>query len=456
MPDRVDACAKSVMEDNPDMSESRAFAICNAMENEGELEDVTFDAEKEMDEEDPCWDGYTMVGMKTENGRQVPNCVPDEDVPDANLSAPVQLAESIETEPIERVEESENQVRYKNLKLLSPGVWRDSASQTAVWYLPDGIKNLEIAEDNVVNIMHDDDNDVSAAGFIDPDSKEATEDGLYADVVLETDSAAGEYADQNLQKALETKGAKGFGGPSIELPADGHEVTFNAERGIQELAKGVIAGVGFVKNPASNPVSIARQTANRGVALSSGEQNPKVLERERRDMADAEEVRETLEEFGISTDDMDDEDVMSVAEEMHGELMPLVEGEDVENEEHEGEEEEPEDEETEMQEGAIDSLEEQIDDIWGKIEELEQMMMSEEELSEEIENAKADLAAAETVAELEEAKEELDKRLSDLEDEPEKPKTLAESNNEDGSIEFDEDTVATLPDRDRMSGAIRR
>lgn len=26
--------------------------------------------------EDPCWKGYHMVGTKTKNGREVPNCVP--------------------------------------------------------------------------------------------------------------------------------------------------------------------------------------------------------------------------------------------------------------------------------------------------------------------------------------------------------------------------------------------
>jgi len=26
---------------------------------------------------DPCWDGYTQVGMKMKNGKKVPNCVPD-------------------------------------------------------------------------------------------------------------------------------------------------------------------------------------------------------------------------------------------------------------------------------------------------------------------------------------------------------------------------------------------
>lgn len=26
----------------------------------------------------PCWDGYQQVGMKKKNGREVPNCVPEE------------------------------------------------------------------------------------------------------------------------------------------------------------------------------------------------------------------------------------------------------------------------------------------------------------------------------------------------------------------------------------------
>jgi hypothetical protein len=31
------------------------------------------------EQEDPCWDGYTMAGMKTKDGERVPNCVPEED-----------------------------------------------------------------------------------------------------------------------------------------------------------------------------------------------------------------------------------------------------------------------------------------------------------------------------------------------------------------------------------------
>lgn len=29
----------------------------------------------QFENENPCWDGYKQVGMKTKNGRQVPNCV---------------------------------------------------------------------------------------------------------------------------------------------------------------------------------------------------------------------------------------------------------------------------------------------------------------------------------------------------------------------------------------------
>jgi hypothetical protein len=33
-----------------------------------------------MNEEAPCWKGYKQVGMKDKDGRQVPNCVPNESV----------------------------------------------------------------------------------------------------------------------------------------------------------------------------------------------------------------------------------------------------------------------------------------------------------------------------------------------------------------------------------------
>lgn len=32
-----------------------------------------------VNEENPCWDGYEMIGMKMQNGKEVPNCVPIEE-----------------------------------------------------------------------------------------------------------------------------------------------------------------------------------------------------------------------------------------------------------------------------------------------------------------------------------------------------------------------------------------
>jgi hypothetical protein len=51
-------------------------------------EQASEDIEQAVDDavkfDNPCWDGYEMVGTKTdENGNEVPNCVPEEDVPDA-------------------------------------------------------------------------------------------------------------------------------------------------------------------------------------------------------------------------------------------------------------------------------------------------------------------------------------------------------------------------------------
>lgn len=46
------------------------------IEEEEELEE----AKKKMKGDDPCWDGYEMIGKKKKNGKEVPNCVPKEEV----------------------------------------------------------------------------------------------------------------------------------------------------------------------------------------------------------------------------------------------------------------------------------------------------------------------------------------------------------------------------------------
>lgn len=32
--------------------------------------------DKKEEKEGPCWKDYEMIGMKTKNGKKVPNCVP--------------------------------------------------------------------------------------------------------------------------------------------------------------------------------------------------------------------------------------------------------------------------------------------------------------------------------------------------------------------------------------------
>jgi len=166
-------------------------------------------------------------------------------------------------------------------------------------------------------------------------------------------------------------------------------------------------------------------------------------------MADAEELRETLEGAGIDTSDMDDEEVMSMAESLHSDLMGELEGEEMA--EHNEEEEEEEDEKEMMDDDARevmqDMINEEMDDLWGELDEIkEQMnemgaeMASESELSE----TKEELAAAETVKELQEAKEELDNRLRNLEEEPNnEDRTLAEGT--DWDPEYDSTDVSHSP-----------
>ena len=35
---------------------------------------------KYVEDKDPCWKGYEMIGMKKKGGKEVPNCVPKESV----------------------------------------------------------------------------------------------------------------------------------------------------------------------------------------------------------------------------------------------------------------------------------------------------------------------------------------------------------------------------------------
>jgi hypothetical protein len=38
--------------------------------------------------DDPCWNGYEKIGMKTKNGKKVPNCVPEKESATASPATP--------------------------------------------------------------------------------------------------------------------------------------------------------------------------------------------------------------------------------------------------------------------------------------------------------------------------------------------------------------------------------
>jgi hypothetical protein len=427
LPAKVEERAKAIKEENPDLSKSEAIAI----------------ARDQLDMADECPEGQTEV-----NGE----CVPVEDVGD--LVPSLSMKEKIrrndhpklftlsefQSKPIEREELGADEVLYKSVKILQSGTWTDSGSGETIWYSPRGLENLDVTDDNSINIMHDSGNEVSEVGEL---QNPRVQDGeLYADLKIETDSSAGAYADENLQQTLETNGAKGFGGPSVEIDAEGQEIEWNEDRGVKELTKGRISGLGLVKSPASKPTAFARQTANRGVALSEG-QNHYTHESDSIHMADVEEIRETLDSAGLGDviDDMSDEEVMDMAENLHGDLMDDLEpedpdgeedGEDVENADDEEPDDENEEDDVDMQEGELveelQAVKQRVEVLEDEMEQMEYASPEDtEELSDELEATKENLADAETVQELEDAKEELDKRLSELEEQPDNDsrKTLA-------------------------------
>lgn len=57
-------------------AKDRVLAKLNVINGRQRLRGINFQENGSVDMEAPCWDGYEMIGMKTLNGKQVPNCVP--------------------------------------------------------------------------------------------------------------------------------------------------------------------------------------------------------------------------------------------------------------------------------------------------------------------------------------------------------------------------------------------
>ena len=397
---------------------------------------------------------------------------------------------SLETEPIERIEEDETHVRFRSLKLLSPGVWADAGSETATYYPPEGIANLEAHYDKSrydgppVNIMHDLDmeaweaHEPSIAGYVDPETLDTDDEGnLYGDVVFDTSKGAGQFADENLTSTLENEGTVGFGGPSVEIPGEGLQQSHDEVRDMPRVDGGRLTGVAMVMDPASKSVNFAKEAARRPIAMSESSPKPKVLTRKQEDMrtleAEPNDVRDALDQYGLGDviGDMDDEEMMDFAERLHDDIMDLLaesddtslayddkkkddEDDETEMGEHDGDDEEEED--TEMEAGDdVEQLREQMANLSSRLEDVEDAVsqaMTADDVNAELEDAAGEkLADVETVKTLEEAKEQLDARIKALEEEPAESKTLADASESDIDWSNADDGISYDPATGSMS-----
>ena len=459
LPPEVAERAESIKEDNPDMEAGEAIAIAydqldlanDCPEGQVEINGQCLDVETVEDvpptllEEDPCEPGWVMVGTKQQDGQTVPNCVPEEDADpadfDMSLSQPKFLADNdpLESSPIEREQLSDGEVAYRNIKLLDTGVWTDEASKTPTLYDGETFENLDLEYDGdgpPINVSHDLDNDgnvneASVGGYIEPDSVRTNGDALFADVVLQTDTGAGQFLDDNIRSALESGGAVGFS-PSVELTPLRMQETPNHPQADEHVTAARLSGTAFVRDPASRTVDFAYETANRAVAMSAVGQSTKRLDKVDTAMSDM-DIAGLAGELNLS------ESETSALLEKYKEDG---EEEDQEEEEEEGEMgqyedyyEEDEEDEQEMEDGHDEEdLMATISELKSRMEELEQehaqmrdQMMSEDDAE--------NLADADTVEDVEQRLSEVESTTKKLADEPADRKTLADT--ESGESVFD-------------------
>lgn len=471
--DDFDACVA----DNQDVDDPEAYCAEIKRKTESELSE----REEKALEESECGEGHVSVDGK---------CVPVEEVdapaPLLNSSESMHLTlKSLDSEPIERIEEGENTVRYTSVKLLSPGIWTDDGSKQATYYSPEGIANLTPEWDDSehdgppLNIMHDLDmeefeaHEASVAGHIDPDTLDTDDDdNLYADLVFDTSVGAGQFADENLKSTLENEGRVGFGGPSVEIPAEGLEQSHDQARDMPRVDGGLLTGAAMVMEPASKTVNFAREAARRPIAMS-GSKDAKAFTLKDAGMSpevDRGEIRAEVLGRTLQVDEIQEE-AQSIADELDvpvGEVMevldPLLDMDDEGEGEPEGDgedtemEDDPEDEEEEDEKEMddMDALRDQVANLSERLEDVEDAVaqaMSADEVESELQEVQQKLADAETVKELEEAKEELDRRLSQIEEEPAESRTLADSGDSEGFDFSDADSdIEYDPATGSMSG----
>lgn len=86
------------------------------------------------DKDDPCWDGYVMVGHKMKDGKKVPNCVPEESL-EANADALLEFGEDENLESWDLVDErdvdyEQEEALDKMIGLATTGAARPNAKSS--------------------------------------------------------------------------------------------------------------------------------------------------------------------------------------------------------------------------------------------------------------------------------------------------------------------------------------
>lgn len=268
--DAVKECAESIVAER-DVDKSTAFAICQSMENEGRLQQP----------------------------------------------AHIALAEQDTPGRIERIEQDDGTVRYRNLKLLGVGTWGDAATQRQFLYSERTIQALaDNIADTTLNLFHEQDNATTEVGRLDRDSVFIGEDdgGLYGDIVLSMDKPASEFADEALQDALASDGRLGLKGPSVEIADPDH--SYNRQAGALEVTDGrltglALVGLGVSPGPGSRDAAFTEQTRERAVALADADGATVLTQQDNDSRMTTDDIAEQL------VDQLSEDDLHALANE-HG------------------------------------------------------------------------------------------------------------------------------------------
>ena len=223
-----------------------------------------FDAcvSKNQDKQDP--EAYcAVVKRKTEGEMSMEDAIAE--VRDMMESSPHRLhvGRQLTASSIERIEEDDGSIRYKNVELLGPGEWTDAKSRTTYYYSPEGIKNsVNNWKKNKLYLNHDGQETILAdIGEVDTDSVHVSQDGkMVGDLIFYNDTQQSQDAEAIMARAYESRGERsGDLGPSVEI-ADAVD-EWHGDRGMNETVEMTFGGVGIVTDPASRNIMFEDQMA---------------------------------------------------------------------------------------------------------------------------------------------------------------------------------------------------